>query len=54
MTAARSAGEAIDLELYGQTCDRCDRLSRRMGPPVAKSGPQSFRDRFRAAREGRA
>ncbi|MCJ2053701.1 hypothetical protein [Methylobacterium sp. J-070] len=37
MTAARSAGEAIDLDQFGMLCDRCDRLSRRMGPPVSKA-----------------
>ena len=37
MEARRATGEAIDVEVYGQLCDRCDRQLRRMGPPVSKS-----------------
>lgn len=39
MEGRRAAGEAIDVEIYGQLADRCDRLFRRMGPATVRPGP---------------
>jgi hypothetical protein len=37
LEAKRASGHEIDAEVYGQLLDRCDRLLRRMGPPVSKT-----------------
>ena len=38
MEGRRAAGESIDVKIYGQLADRCDRLFRRMGPATVRPG----------------
>lgn len=39
MEQRRAEGHEIDVELYGQLCDRIDRQARRIVPPERKSKP---------------
>ncbi|MBY0295629.1 MAG: hypothetical protein K2X71_06265 [Methylobacterium sp.] len=50
LEAIRASGKPIDVEAYGQLCDRLDRQSRRLGP-VRANKPVSARE-YAASRGG--
>ena len=44
MEMQRARGEAIDVEVYGQLCDRIDRQARRLVPPKDVKPKHDLRD----------
>lgn len=54
MEERRAKGETIDVEVYGQLCDRIDRQGRRLqvDTKTARKPPNSLKARLAARRQG--